>query len=247
MRSDLLGHAATARQEAAQRGTTAKMQTLEAILDHTVATVAVSVLVALRMATGDKYRSVYEAVERGDREVSEARYEAHRTAVDAKLYTAYHRHIVCAALSPDGESLRNYGVVTLVLDDLAIRERASVMRENAFAFYERFTLGARNAVEDPGWRATWDDRKELGVAHLGPDITPADSNAALAQRILFNGPDRAADRFMEVNIYGGIGIQAVGRVTLTGTVASDDDRDWWECAASSLRRRGIPVSGSALP
>lgn len=84
------------------------------------------------------------------------KYHAHRSAVDAKIHPGYGFEILNAALSPDGRGLPNYGEVTLELSELSIASRASVLRENAFDFYERCDLGKRNAEE------------ELGVAvHLG--------------------------------------------------------------------------------
>jgi len=247
MRDALTAHAKKARQEATRRNLTHKVERLYEILNASVATINVSILVLLRMTTSDKYRSIYRAIERGDREASAVKYEAHRKAVDAKLHTGYEIDIVCAALSPDGRGLANYGDVILQIDGAAVSERASVLPENAFAFYERFKLGKRNAMEEPGWRAVWVDRAALGIAHLGQDVTANDDEDALVRRILFSGASRDDDRFMEVNIYDGIAIEAVGRVTLASVPRDGDDQDRWRCAAAWLRRNGIDVIALAMP
>ena len=123
------------------------------------------------MTLGQNYISYYNALDHGARKIAERQYHAHRRAVDDKVHTGYGEEILNAALSVDGRGLTNYGPITLELRQISIEDRASVMRENSFDFYDRYKLGDRDAIEEPGWRSTWATRARLGVAHVEPSVT----------------------------------------------------------------------------
>jgi hypothetical protein len=167
--------------------------------------------------------------------------------VDAKVHTGCESEIVNAALSPDGRGLTNYGAITLVLQAVAIEDRASLMRENAFKFYERYHLGDRGAKEESGWRSTWDDRSRLGVAHLCPAITPATAGHELAGHVLFCGSDRQEDRYIEIHIYGEVSWQSLSSVVLEKPLTTPEDQEDWEFGRRKLERRNIPFEDHVNP
>jgi len=187
------------------------------------------------------YRGYHKALEQNLRRAAEEEYHTHRNAVDAKVHPGYGNEIVNAALSPDGRGLANYGEVTLRIGDRFIAHRASILRENAYAFYERYSLGRRDAVEEPGWRAVWDDRVRLGGAHLAPALTPATAEADFPGIILSVGSNRDEDKYLEVHIYGGINSSALEGVTLERALTDIENRGEWDLARQKLGRLAIPV------
>ena len=173
--------------------------------------------------------SYYNALALRLRRIAERKYHAHRLAVDAKVHTGCESEIVNAALSPDGRGLTNYGEITLVLKAETIEDRASLMRENAFDFYERYQLGRRNAEEE--FRMAIADRSQLGVAHLCPSITPVTAGHDLVNHVLFCGPDRKEDRYLEIHIYGEISWQSLSK-----PLTNLDDQDCWKFGQQKLAR-----------
>jgi hypothetical protein len=161
--------------------------------------------------------------------------------------TGYRAEIINAALSPDGRGLTNYGPVTLELQGVSIEDRASVMRENAFDFFERYDLGGRDSKEEPGWRSIWADRARLGVAHLAPTITPATASLQIGDRILFSGATRRDDRYIEVHVYGEISWQSLNKVTLEKALTDSQDQDDWLLARQKLVSRGVMIVDRVHP
>lgn len=241
MRAELLRHYDAALDDARRRGVTAQARQLEAILQGTVATINIYANVFNNLAKGQNYMSYYNALALRLRRIAERKYHAHRLAVDAKVHTGCESEIVNAALSPDGRGLTNYGEITLVLKAETIEDRASLMRENAFDFYERYQLGRRNAEEESGWRSTWADRSQLGVAHLCPSITPVTAGHDLVNHVLFCGPDRKEDRYLEIHIYGEISWQSLSK-----PLTNLDDQDCWKFGQQKLGRR-VPIEDHVNP
>lgn len=245
MRADLERHCLDARADADRRGVGAQIDRLETLLASAVVTINTGTKVVASMALDHAYRSYYRAYDEGLRRIAEQQYHADRLAVDAKIHTGYERAILNAALSPDGRGLANYGEVTLQLCEAAVRDRASLLRENAFNFYERYDLGPIGAEEAPGWRAVWADRAWLGIAHLAPAVTPAMSVADLVPVIMTPGTNRQDDRFMEVHLYGELTKEAVEKATLMRPLTEQQDRDNWQLARQTLARNGVEVAEAA--
>lgn len=230
MSADLVRHYEAAIDDAASRGVTPRLQSLEMLLKGTVATINVSTKVLRNMSMGDNYISYYNALAISARKAAAAIYDGHRRAVDDKVHTGYGSELLNAALSPDGRGLTNYGAITLQLLEVSIEDRASVMRENSFDFYDRYHLGDRNAVEEPGWRSVWTGRAQLGVAHLEPAISAATADGDLPNIILFSGTTRQDDRYMEVHIYGELSWQTLARVVLARPLTTGEEQDDWSFA-----------------
>jgi hypothetical protein len=241
MRAELDQNYTTALEDALARNTSDLVDALEKLLTDAVATINVSPLILAKMALGEQYLGYYRALERGLRFKAEDIYHAHRLAVDAKIHPGYEKDIINAALSPDGRGLTGYGEITLRLREDAVERRATVLRENAFDFYERYDLGKRDALEAPGWRAVWADRTLLGVAHLESSLTPAMSPAALPDLVLWVGTTRREDHYIEVHIFDPLSWQMLGSATLDRPLTDADAREEWEMARQHLTRRGIAV------
>lgn len=239
MHDDLVRHYEDALADADRRAVRGKVSQLEALLRSSVATINIPPKLLYSLALGQEYVSYYRAVAAGQRRIAELTYHAHRGAVDAKVHTGYEAEILNAAVSPDGRGLTNYGAVTLQLREFAIDQRASVLRENAFGFYERYDLGRRDATEEPGWRSNWVERGLLGVAQLADTVTSAMPVADLPEIVLSSGAGRDDDRYMEVHIYGTLPREALDRVTLDRPLTDADDREAWEFGCSKLPHHGI--------
>lgn len=245
MRDDLLRNYQTTVADAAGRNCTDKIQLLENLLNASVATINVSVKVVRNMAFGENYMSYYNALEQGARRSAERQYHAHRRAVDAKIHPGYETEIVNAALSLNGRGLANYGEVTLVLRSETIEDRASVMRENSFLFYERYDLGRRDAVEESGWRSTWPDRGRLGVAHLAAKLSSAIGQDELFAIVMSSGSTRDDDRYMEVHIFNSISRLSLDKVFLATPLTNIDSQTDWQIAVQKLTARGMSIVGQA--
>jgi len=212
-----------------------------------VATINVSPVMLAKMSLGEHYLGYHRALEQGLRFKAEDIYHSHRLAVDAKIHPGYEKDIIDAALSPDGRGLTGYGEITLRLREDAVERRASVLRENAFDFYERYDLGKRDAQEALGWRAVWADRVRLGVAHLAAALTPAMSAGALPGLMLSVGATRREDRYIEVHIFDPLRWQILARATLDRPLADADAREEWDMARQHLARRGVAIEDHTAP
>lgn len=247
MRADLERNYEAARRDAAARGVEPQVDELETLLLRTVATINIGAKLLRNMAFGQNYMTYYKAMEIGSRKIAERQYHSHRGAVDEKVHPGYREEIINAALSPDGGGLTNYGAITLQLEGHAIEDRASVMRENAFDFFERYDLGRRNAEEEPGWRAVWADRARLGIAHLAGTLTPATAPDRIADAILASGEGRDRDHYIEVHVYGEVSPQSLSKVTLERALTDPQDKDDWDAARQKLTKRGVKVIDRTQP
>jgi hypothetical protein len=247
MRPELNHHYATAMTDAVARQVEPQVRRLETLLQGTVATINIDAKLLRNLAFGQNYMSYYKALQLGLRKIAEQVYHAHRGAVDEKIHTGYKEEILNAALSADGHGLINYGPVTLELMAVSIEDRASVLRENAHDYFERYKLGGRNAEEEPGWRSVWSDRAHLGVAHLAVEITPATADAQISALIMACGADRHADRYIEVHIYGELSWQSLGKVTLEKPLTEPEDQDDWLFGRQKLAGRGITIVDGVHP
>jgi len=232
--------------DAILRGLEAKLDVLEDILKRSVATINIAPKLLYGMAAGQNYRSYYKAFRADMRPIAERQYHIRRSMVDAAVHPEYGEEILNAALSPDGRGLTNYGPITLHLLEISISDRASVMRENAFDFFERNDLG-KNIEEEPGWRSVWTDRHKLGVAHLIPTMTSATAIQDIPNHILFSGAARSDDRYIEVHIYGELSWQTLSGVILERSLTEPNEQDDWEFGRQKLTHRGVTVIDRVNP
>lgn len=242
MQTDLDRHYADALQDAAARGVQSGIRELERVLGGSVATINIDAKLLYNLAVGTNYISYYKALDEGLRQIAERQYHGQRQKVDAVIHTGYEAEILNAALSPDGRGLTNYGPIVLRLLEVSIDDRSSVLRENAFDFFERNNLGARNAEEANGWRAIWASRHRLGVAHLAPQVTSATAISDIPGLVLTSGSTRTDDRYMEVHIHGELSWQGIGSIVLERPLTDAAQQEDWEFARQKLTSRGISIS-----
>jgi hypothetical protein len=197
---------------------------------------------------GDDYVSYYIAMDEERREIALAGHHGHRQAVDSVIHTGYEKKILNAAMTPaSAPGLTNYGPITIHLRQVSIEDRSTVLRENAFEFFERYRLGDQGAAEEPGWRSVWTQRQILGVAHVTPLITVATPANGLADLVMLPGAGRHDDRFMEVHIFGTLDWQSIEAAVLELPLTSTEDRDDWDFARTKLIVRGVSCDERQAP
>lgn len=204
------------------------------------ARINVSVRFASQFLSSDRelYLTYAKAVAGGVRRPAAPEDDQVRRQVDARLFGWYGDELRFGALGLYDSGVPSYGPVTLVLRDSAVAARASLMEENAFAFYAHHDLGRieRTATgyrhthpEPPGYRACWPRKHLLAVAKLAPRLTAkpgAWTDDDLSALLLEHGAARSEDELIEVHIYGPLSRRAVERVLLWTGARGVSDLDW---------------------
>lgn len=158
------------------------------------------------------YTTYQLAVGAQTRQAAEDERDRHRSAVDAILFGSYASQIRFAALSLDGRGLKSYGAYAMILRDVAVWKRSTVLEENSFAFVKRHELKPGDSAP-AGYRAIWQDRKKLAIAKLGALIKSDTSGDKFASLLLYSdGVDRTKDEFIEVQIFGPFNSEAIEAV-----------------------------------
>lgn len=195
------------------RGCEAILAELASAVGSSMALIARSLSVVLRLVSSDTelYPSYYLQVAAGTRIPEENYWDRRRGAVDQALFPNYAERITFAALSLDGLGLARYGAYAIVLREDRIEHRATVFEENPFAFFQRHRVVTGDPVP-PGYRALWASRGQLAQAKLQYKLDPTTQSTEFAQILLTNGPTAKDDDFIEVHVFGPIHRRAIERV-----------------------------------
>lgn len=156
------------------------------------------------------FGTFYQGISSDTRLPEDNEWDRIRQAVDSLLFPFYYQELRFAALSIDGSGVTGYGEYCVVLNDVAIKERASIFEENTIVFVKRHRIVAGDRIP-VGYKATWENRGLLAVAKLSSRLSPTTAPADY-QSILINSGATDSD-FIEVNIYGPIHRRAVKRVS----------------------------------
>ena len=189
----------------------------------------------------NKYHNYQQRV--AFRQRSPATWDNHadREMVGEKLYPVFNRHLVYAALSPDGRGLSSYGAVAMrwQVRSFYIDRRASLMEDNSFTFFDQHKLGERGAKVPEGYQSVWEDRAMLAAIKLLPRLTVATPESSLEQLMMVAGTSKDVDDFIEIVIYAEDGLDTadVDRVTLLQRPATEDEILRWELVKESCRKR----------
>jgi hypothetical protein len=134
-----------------------------------------------------------------------------RRGVEASLFAGYAKDISYAALSLDGSGVKSYGAFTIVLREIAIKNRATLLENNSFHFVKKHKI---QAGEGPprGYRALWENRHKLATAKLEPRIFSTTSDPEYATILLYSTGNFDTDDFIEIHIYGTFDNNAIDRV-----------------------------------
>jgi len=238
---------AAARADAATRGVEALLSDLEGIAERALPTIAMPLDVCDLILRSDKYRNYSQRVARRERPPAAQWDHGNRMMVNERLFPNYGQHIVFAALSADGRGLASFGVVAMTwnVTEHYLGQRATLLEENSYAFFERHSLGGLSGAGAPsGYRAIWQDRCLLVTAKLASRLTPATARSSLEKLLFSVGVSKMTDDYVEVTIYAeddGLDTLDVARVTLLGKVATPDENDLWARIEASCARRKIAV------
>jgi hypothetical protein len=247
-RPELTARYQAARTDAKTRGIERLLDQLEALADAALPVIAMTVDVCDLLLRGAKYESYSQGIMRKDRAPARQMDHGDRMAVNERLFPNYGQHIVFAALSTDGTALDKYGAVAVTWNVTPhyLGRRATLLEENSYVFYERHKLGSLRGPGPPqGFRAVWDDRKDLVVAKIEPNLTPATPGSSLPESFLSSGASKMDDNYIEVTIYAdddGLDALDVARVWALKTFADADQALIWARVQEVCKRRRIPSS-----
>lgn len=234
-----------ARNDAQARGVLPLLERLEAIANGSRPAIAMLFEALDNVLRSRKYLNYDKRRESGDREPAEAKFHAEREMVSARLFPMYFQHIHYAALSTDGRGLGSYGSVSIrwnVTEDY-LEPRISLLDENAYTFYDRYSLGRREAEIPAGHRAVWRQRAHLVAAKLAERLSNSMCDGSLGKLILHDGATRADDDFVEVTIFAEEGVRTIATdmVTLHRAPNTEEEHHRWALAREMCRGRGIQI------
>jgi hypothetical protein len=218
-RADLLRRYDLARSDATARRVLPLQEKLEQLADQSLPVINMSFAACDDILRPGKYRNYDQRVKSGERDSASAVNHGDRGMVGERLFPAYKQHIQYAALSPNGRGLeRSYGPVAVRwrVTPEYLERRLSLLEENSYILFNKFSLGRLGATLPPGYQAVWEDRAKLAAAKLTPRLTPATGENDLPPLLLNEGAARPADEFIEVAIYAedGLDTQDVDTVTI---------------------------------
>ncbi len=156
------------------------------------------------------YVGYWRLIEAGVRDRAKEEHHRSRGAVDNALFTGYGKNMTFAALTASDSGLTNYGDCGVILNEIAISDRATILEENSHRFYDEFSDKWGNMPQ--GYRSVWAERHKVCVDKRADRINnsvPADAFDGL---ILSLAENRKDDRFVEVHIYGPVKAQAFDRI-----------------------------------
>jgi hypothetical protein len=143
------------------------------------------------------------------RKAAAAEDDRYRLAVEGMLFGSYGDRIRYAALSLDGRG-PSYGDYSFRLEEIAVKNRASLLEENSYDFVERHNV--KKGRIPPGYRSVWQERHKLAVAKLAAQVSSTTIKEDYPQLLLPAAIDRSSDEFVEVHIFGPIDISAIESV-----------------------------------
>jgi len=209
---------------------------------QSAAVVNVSVRYAIEFLVSDAllYAAYAKLVEAGARRPAAGVDDTRRRSVESMLFGSYGEEMRYAALTLGGVGLTSYGAVTIVLRDVAVSPRTSLLDENSFTFVERHQL--RPGQEVPhGHRCPWATRHLLAMAKCGSQIDETTAEGRFANILCDTTGDRKTDEFIEAFIFGPFGRGAIERLVLPARLPVDVSRSELQLLRRKAASRGVPV------
>ena len=183
--------------------------------------------------------STYRLMVDGDiRKTASSVDDKRRCMVEGGFFGSYAAKIRYAALSIDGKGPASYGSYTMVLKDVAVRDRATLLEENSYVFFEKHK--ARIPHDFPaGYRSVWEERHKLAVAKLADRISGAVPPENYPEILLSSSGDRKTDDFIEVHIYDLFDNNAIESVVIDKNVAKKARKTDLARLKEALVKKGI--------
>lgn len=154
------------------------------------------------LTTTEEYKTYYQLVDAGDREVTDMENETKRSMVDSWLFSSpsIFEKVCYGVLSTHNDGLLNYGPYTVALVASDIQKRTTFLEENSWFFAQKHQKPL--SLPPKGYRSKWDDKHKLVVAKLYKKLSKGITTGDVSSLILKNGADRSTDEFLEAYIYG---------------------------------------------
>jgi len=159
------------------------------------------------------YKSYHRSVEEGNRFIAAIKDDQKRSVIDGVFHGSYGKDIIYAALTLNGKGLISYGECGVIIDENAVRLRASILEENSFTFIKAHNLNFENFEIPIGFRSSWENKIKIAIAKLYKKITLDDEND-FCRFLLFSAGNRQTDNFIEVHIYKEITTLAIKHIYL---------------------------------
>lgn len=220
---------------ARKQGTHDPLKDFEAHMQRTFAVINVKLGFLYSFVSDNKmlYANYHRAVSSQARKTAEPENDRHRTGVDSRIFGSYSDRIIHAALSLDGRG-PSYGTYSMRLEDIAIKNRASLLEENSYNFVERQNL--KKGRIPPGYRAIWQERHKLAVAKLAASVSSTTIEKEYPYLLLPASSGRSTDEYIEVHIFGTFDNSAIESVRGKSTHRKKADQALVESAKEHLRK-----------
>lgn len=191
------------------------------------------------MTKSEELYSTYGLMVSGEvRKTASGINDKKRRGVEGFIFGSYAHEIRYAALSLDGKGLSSYGAFTMVLRDVAVRGRATVLEENSYKFYDKHKVDIPDNFP-PGFRVVWGDRYKLAVAKLADRISAATTHPDFPGILLSCSGDRDTDDFMEVHIFGAFDNAAVETVVGNSKTSNKVEKAQVAIIKEKLAKMGV--------
>lgn len=140
-----------------------------------------------------------------------------------------------AALSLDGEGLKNYGNCTILLRESMISHRATCFEGNSAQLF------SKTRSIDTGWLSAWDLRHKLCVAKLSLKIDASVTPPDFVRMLLTNGKTSSDDNYVEVHILGPMTARTFEYITWDSTNQDQTAKIYWKAVKEKLQNQGVKV------
>ena len=175
------------------------------------------------------------------RKAADEEDDKRRRSVEAMFFGDYAEEIRYAALSLNGIGLKSYGAYSILLKEIAIQDRATLLENNSYGFVLKKDLRAGDKIP-VGFRSCWGDRHKLAVSKLQPIIHANTKMNEFAKILLkADSKNRANDEFIEVHIYGGFDNKAVESVTANFKSKDKKERAFQNITRDILKKSSVVV------
>lgn len=172
------------------------------------------------LSPGMLHNNWYQITRSGEQRLPRgSKFDQLRQNADNQLLPFYGEEICFGALTLDNQGLWSYGSVTMVIESMVIKDRASVMYENSVDLAEKLKLSTSDPKTPAGFRACWDDRHVLCAVKHGKDLEPDTPSCDFPKILIKRGEDTESDDFVEVHIYGTFKAEAIEQLVLNRTIA----------------------------
>ncbi len=167
------------------------------------------------------YANYRQQTDAATRKVAEFTNDRERCGTEGTLYGSLAAHISYAALSLNVQGLISYGNCAMVLKEITLNSKATVLEENSYDFVRRHKILPGNTLPEGYW-ANWQNRQLLAVAKLGDKVNSGVNDFAAI--LLTSNGNRNEDQFIEVHIYGSFDKQAIASLALPKKNMGKEDK-----------------------